>query len=176
MTPIAFTLTEADMLAASRLGMVSTLRANIGRLVLTLIGVSGFIAALISLFDWDGWVGLAKLFGILLAIYVAILIIALPLIWFFLVKWRVRKNMRQIAALSREQQLSWNTESFEVTSSQGNSRFPYAEIHQWAANDMSLIIYPADHIFFAFPMRMFGSEPQHSSFIEALNASTARRI
>jgi hypothetical protein len=175
-TPIAFTLTEVDMIGAGRLGMVATYRKNIVKSIGWLVGLSAVVAAIIVAFGRDDWSRFPIMFGALLLFYTLLLGFALPLVWLFVVKRNVRKNMRQIAALSREQHFSWTTEGFEVTSSQGISRFPFDEIHQWAVNDTSLILYPADHLFFAFPLRIFESEAQTNEFIAALDGSSAKRI
>ncbi len=176
MTPITFILTEEDMIAASRLGMVATYRKNVLKSIMWLILVSAAAAAVIVGFGGDDWTRYPIMFGALLLVYTLLLAVALPLVWLFVVKRTVRKNMRQIAALSREQHFSWTAEGFKVTSSQGVSRFPYDEILQWAANDRSLILYPADHLFFAFPKRIFENEGQEQEFVAALECSTAKRI
>lgn len=176
MTPIGFTLTEEDMLAATKLGTLATYRKNYGKIILMLFVVTLVISGGISAFDWDGWLGFAKLFGLLLATYAVLMLVAFALVWAFFIKWRVRKSMRQIAALSREQYLTWTQTGFEIESSQGNSLFPYDEIHQWAVNDTSLILYPADYLFFVFPRRIFESEAQASEFLAALEACPAKRI
>ena len=132
--------------------------------------------AIVAFGPGPDWSELPLVFAMMLAAYSILSVIGLAFVWAFYLKWRVRKNMRQISALSREQHLTWTETGFEIESSQGNTRFPYDEIHQWAANDTSVILYPADHLFFAFPKRIFESEAQASEFLAALESSPAKRI
>jgi hypothetical protein len=176
MIPIGFILTEVDLIAASQLAMLRTYNKNAFKYIVILVGVAALVSCVIAIFNWEGWMELAISFGILLAIYGGLIVLATIFSWTFFIKWRSRKNFRQIAALGREQCLRWNEHELEVTSSQGISRFPYDEIHQWAANDTTIIIYPADHLFFPFPVRIFESAAQCDDFVASLSASSARRI
>jgi YcxB-like protein len=156
--------------------MLRTYKKNAVKFALTLIGIAAIVACVIAIFDWNGWLRLAQSFGILLLIYAVLMVIVSIFFWLFFIKWRTRKNLRQMAALRREQSISWNESAIEMTSSQGMSCFPYDEIHQWAANDTAIIVYPADYLFFAFPSRIFESEEQRIDLIAALSASPAQRI
>ncbi len=176
MTPVSFILNEEDLLAASRFAMLRTYKKNTGKFALILISVAAIVSSITAASDWNGWVDLMQIFGIIVLIYAFLILIASVFSWLFFIKWRTRKNLRQMAALRREQIISWNESAVEMTSSQGIFRMPYDEIHQWAANETAIIIYPADYLFFAFPSRIFESKKQRDELIALLSASPARRI
>jgi uncharacterized protein YjeT (DUF2065 family) len=176
MTPIRFTLDAADLLSAVRFGFLRSLRHAWPRIVLTMVVIAAVIAIALAILI-DGDITRAGIsFLIFAGFYTAVMLVVLPGIYWLAAPAKTRKMIRQMPVLSREQTLSWDHTHIEATSSAGTLRMPFAELHQWAANNALVIVYPADHLLYAFPRRIFGDGALFAQFQTRLAAAGVKRI
>jgi hypothetical protein len=176
MTPITYTLTAADMVNAVRLGFLRSLRRNGVRLLLTMAVIAALIALGLALLI-DGSLSRAgQTFMILLAFYVAVIAVMLPILYFIITPIRTRKMMQQMPVLSREQTLSWDATHIETSSSNGTMRMPFAELHQWASSETLVIIYIAEHLLYPFPRWIFPDDAHFQAFQQQLQSAGVTRI
>ena len=176
MTPIAFTLTEADMVAGNRLAIRRSLRKLALRELLVVIAIPLGITMLTYAIQPKPFADVLMLFVKLLGVFIALAVVFTLVLIFLMPKQRARKNFRQMPALRRSQSVNWDATSITFTSDYGNASIPLADLHQWAADDEIVIIYPADHLFYMLPSRVFGDRRDWDSLIAALEASPVLRI
>jgi YcxB-like protein len=176
MTPIPFTLTEADMLAGNRLAIRRYIRNGALRFVIGVIAVSAGVTMIAFAFAPRPFADAMTLFAEILAIYTALAIALGVFIVFVAPKQRAKKNFKQMPALRRGQSVVWDDAAIAFTSEYGNASIPFADLHQWAADDEIVIIYPADHLFYMLPARVFATEGDRDALIAALEASPVKRI
>ncbi len=180
MTPIAFTLTEADMLAGNRLAIRRSVRKGAPRYALAVVAISLGVTLIACALQPRDFADVAFLFGKIFAIYIALAFVLAILVLFFAPKQRAKKNFKQMPALRKGQTVAWDGTSIAFTSEYGNATIPLAELHQWAAddgaNDGIVILYPADHLFYMLPARVFTTEADRDALIAALEASPVARI
>jgi uncharacterized protein YjeT (DUF2065 family) len=175
-TPLRYTLEPADLLSAVRYGFVRSLRHAWPRLLLTMLAIAAVVAIGLAIFIDGDFARAGVTFLVLASFYGVVLMLILPGLYWLAAPAKTRKMMRQMPVLSREQTLAWDDTHIEATSSAGVLRMPFAELHQWAANDAQVIIYPADHLVYAFPQRIFGDESLYNEFQARLVAAGVRRI
>ncbi len=176
MTPIAFTLTEADMLTGNQLAMRRYIRKGAPRFALGVIAVSAGVTMIAFAFAPRPLADVMTLFAQILAIYVALAIALGLFIIFVAPKQRARKNFNQMPALRRGQTVMWDDAAIGFTSEYGSVSIPFADLHQWAADDDVVILYPADHLFHMLPARVFETSADRDRLIAALEASPVKRI
>jgi hypothetical protein len=176
MTPIAFTLTEADMLAGNTLAIRRYVRKGAPRYALAIVLVSFGVTAIAYAFSPRPFEGVVTLFLGLLVLYTVLAVVLALFIVFIAPRQRAKKNYTQMPALRKGQTVVWDETSIAFTSDYGNASIPFADLHQWAANDDIVIIYPADHLFYMLASRVFTSPADRASLIAALEASGVKRI
>jgi uncharacterized protein YjeT (DUF2065 family) len=175
-TPLRYTLGPADLLSAVRFGFIRSLRHAWPRILLTMVAIAAVIAIALAVFIDGDITRAGEGFLILAGFYAAVMLVVLPGIYWLAAPAKTRKMMRQMPVLSREQTLSWDDTHVEATSSAGTLRMPFAELHQWAANDALVMVYPADHLLYAFPRRIFGDGALFAQFQARLIAAGVKRI
>jgi hypothetical protein len=176
MTPITYTLTEADMVSAVQLGFLRSLRRGVVRLLVTMVVIAALIAFGLGLIIDGGLSHAGQAFMLLTAVYAAAAVVMLPILYFIFVPIRTRKMMRQMPVLAREQILSWDSAHIETSSSNGTMRMPFAELHQWAASDTQVIIYIAEHLLYPFPRWIFADGQQFQGLQDRLRSAGVQRI
>jgi YcxB-like protein len=176
MTPIKYALLPADVLAAARLGFIRIYRKNLFRNAAIVIAIAAVISGAGEYLDGFVLASFLEGFGILTAIYAGLFVILVPITWYILLPRRTKKTFRQMPAISLEQTLSWDDEAIMISSSHGQMRVPCKEFHRWAANDKQIIIYPADHVFYVLPRRIFASEQDFAALAELLHRSGVTKI
>jgi len=175
-TPIAFTLSESDVLAGNRLAMRRSVRKGLPRFALILIMIALGITLFAYAMNSQPLPIVAILFAKVFAIYSAVGGVIMLILLFVMPKQRAKKNMAQMPALGREQMVAWDNTTIAFTSHYGNVQVPFADLHQWAADDGIVIIYPADHLFHMIPERLFNAPSDRDGLIAALEASGVKRI
>jgi hypothetical protein len=175
-TPILYTLSEADVISGMRYGIVRNLRKNTVKLTLLVSLVSVLVSLVIFAISPGSGKDFLMLFGGLLATYAAGMLLFMICAWLFISKIRTRKSFKQMPALSREQQLSWDDSGFHIKSSSGDTKIPFDEIHQWAANSGQVLIYPSDYMHFVMPARIFEPASLIDDLTHRLEQCRARRI
>jgi hypothetical protein len=176
MTPIAFTLTEADMLAGNRLAIRRYARKGVVKFALWVIAISLAVSLFAFAMATRPFVDALLLFAKILGIYTAIGLIILVIILTVTPKQRAKKNFKQMPALSRGQTVSWDDTVISFASEYGNASIPLAELYQWAADGEIVIVYPADHLFYMLPARVFEAPGDRERLIATLEASGVKRI
>ena len=176
MTPIHFTLNHEQAIKATRFGATRVLRKNLVRIALLLVIVSALIAGIISIINGYRPPVFIENFLSLFAGYLLLLILLMPAIGYILIPRRVRKSFRQMPALGREQRILWDDTILTITSDYGESNMAFAEIHQWAANDDFLLIYPMDHMHHILPRTIFGSAAFYNEICSKLEKYGSTRI
>lgn len=96
------------------------------------------------------------------------------LLYFWLVGHRARKQFNQISFLKREQKLSWNAQKLFFQSDNGNTHFDIDEFHQCAADSQILLLYPAEHLFYFLPRRIFKSDAQFDALVTQIRQSETK--
>jgi hypothetical protein len=176
MTPIKYTLLPEDVLAAARLGFIRIYPKNLFRNAAIVIVIAAVIAGVGEYLDGFVLASFLKGFGILTAIYAGLFVALIPISWHLLLPRRTKKTFLQMPAISLEQTLSWDDEAVMISSSQGQMRVPCKEFHRWTANDKQIIIYPADHVFYVLPRRIFASQQDFVALAELLHRSGVTKI
>jgi anthranilate synthase component II len=180
MTPVAFTLTANDMVAGNRLAVRRYVRKGAVKFAIAVVIVSLAVSVFAFGMRTRPVADALLLFGKIFATYAVIAIVFTLGVLFIMPKRRATKNFRQMPALSREQAVSWDETSITFNSTYGNAIIPLAELHQWAADDRAndgiVIIYPADHLFYMLPARVFATPSDRERLIAALEASGIKRI
>ncbi len=176
MTPIAFTLTLDDMLAGNKLAIRRYVRKSSLKFAVGIIAVSLGVTLIAYAARPQPFGDVAVLFAEILAIYAVLALVICVAVLFLAPQQRAKKNFKQLPALSREQSVSWDDEAIAFTSSYGNVSFPIADMHQWAADDGIVILYPADHLFYMLPSRGFENGGDRERLIAALERSPVPRI
>ena len=176
MTPVAFTLTLDDMIAGNRLAIRRSVRKGAPKFALWIV----IISVAISLFAFGmrtrPLADALILFGKIFAIYAAIGIVIALIIVFIMPKQRAKKNFTQMPALRRDQTVSWDDTSIAFASDYGNARLPFADLHRWSAGGGIVILYPADHLFYILPNRIFANNDDRDNLIAALEGSLVPQI
>jgi hypothetical protein len=164
------------MLAGNRLAIRRYVRKASPKFAIGIIAISLGVTLIAYAARPQPFGDVLLLFGEILAIYAVLaLVIGLALL-FLAPHQRAKKNFKQIPALSREQTVSWDDASISFISGYGNVSFPIADMHQWAADDGIVILYPADHIFYMLPSRVFENERDRESLMAALERSPVPRL
>ena len=176
MTPIAFTLTQADILAGNRLAIRRSVRKGLVKFALIVLGIALGITVFVYAMNPQPLAAVAELFAKILAVYSGVGAAIILILLFVMPKQRAKKNIAQMRALSREQTVAWDDTTIAFTSGYGNAQVPFADLYRWAADDGIVIIYPADHLFYMIPERVFASQSDRDTLIAALEASTVPRI
>ncbi len=176
MMPISYILLPDDVTTGARLGFIRIYRKNALRTALTIIAIAGVISGGIELFDGFDLTAFIASFLTLSVIYLILAIILIPIIWFIVIPRKTKKTFQQMPEVSREQSISWDELAITTTNSQGNARVLFAEFHRWASNEHCVIIYPADHIFYVFPRRIFTNPHDFEALIDVFRRSGVQRI
>ena len=176
MTPVSFTLTLDDMIAGNRLAYRRYGRKVMARYVLAMVGISLGVTLIAYAAAPRSLAEILLLFGKIFSVYAVLSVVLILCVLFLLPKQRAKKNFNQMPALRREQSVSWDDASIAFMSEYGNARIPFAELYQWAADDGIVIIYPADHLFYMLPQRVFVNGDDRDRLIGALESSLVRRI
>ena len=174
MTPLPYTLTVDDLVYGSRLAMRRQLATKWWKFMLFIAAVAAAVPMAIVI--WNGW-NAAKWFEgfrMMLAIYLPLGLAFWLFIYFWLVGKRARKQFRQAPMLSREQRVHWDDEKMFFESANGTTHFDINELHQVCADDQILLLYPADHIFYVLPRRLFESDAQFNSLVSRVKQSGAK--
>ncbi len=176
MTPTAFTLTLDDMVAGNQLAFRRYGRKAMPRYILVMIAISLGVTLIAYAAVPRPLPEILQLFGEIFGVYAALSVVLFLFVLLVMPKQRAKKNFKQMPALSREQTVSWDSASIAFASEYGNARIPLAELYQWAADDEIVIIYPADHLFYMLPRRVFANGDDRDRLIGALESSLVRRI
>jgi hypothetical protein len=174
--PIAFTLTYDDILAGNTLAIRRSLRKAAPRYALGLTIAAMGVSVIAFAIKPSSFAELLLLFGKIFALYIILAAAIFLLAILFTPKLRAKKNMKQMRALTYDQTVAWDETSISFSSDYGNARIPIIDLHQWSANDGIVIIYPADHLFYMIPSRVFADRSDWDSLITALQNSKVQRI
>lgn len=166
MNPIVFNITEADATNATRLGFLKTNKEKALRTILIIIIVAALVACITLFFNKPSFTKYFTAFGYILSFYLILYMLFLPLCYKWIIPHRVRKQFKQMPALSQEMQLSWTQEYFIFRSGRSVSEVPFSELHKWCVNENSITIYPSDLIHYMLPKHAF---PNDESYIELQN-------
>ncbi len=176
MTPVTFTLTLDDMIAGNRLAIRRYVRKGAAKFAFATFIISLAVCLIAFGMKVRPFSEALILFGKIFAIYAGLGVLFAVVILFSMPKQRARKNFAQMPSLSRDQTVSWDDATIAFTSGYGNANIPLAELHRWAADDGIVIIYPADHLFYMLPARVFEGEGHRLGLISALERSSVLRI
>jgi hypothetical protein len=176
MTPVPFTLTHDDLVAGNALAIRRSLRKAAPRyamaLALAALGVTLIAFAIKPQPIADTAILFVKIFAIYWALTILIFLLAI----FVAPKLRANKNGKQMPALTRDQSVSWDETAMSFASHYGSTRVPLTDFYQWAANDGIVIIYPADHLFYMLPKRIFSDHHDWDNLVSVLQNSKVPRI
>jgi hypothetical protein len=176
MTPVSFTLTSEDMIAGNRLALRRYLKKGAPRYALGVLLAAVGVTLIAYAFRAQALDRMVVVFLEILAIYAALAILLIVFLLFVAPHQRAKKNFKQMPALSREQTVSWDEGEIAFTSKYGSVSIPYGDLHQWAADEELVILYPADHLFHMLPSRVFQSETDRTALISALKNNAVKRI
>lgn len=176
MTPIIFTLTEADAIEATRLGFTQGYKNKFFRNILIIAFVAAAVACISFFFDTITFKKYLTLFGYVFAFYIILWLLFLPICNHIIIPYRVRKQFKQMPALSQEMQLSWTQDDFIFRSGKSVSEVPFSDLHKWCANDNSLTIFPSDLIHYMIPRRAFPDDAVFTEIQNRLHENGVKKI
>ena len=176
MTPIKYTLTPEDVTAAGRFGFAQIYKENFPRNMLILLAVAAVVALVINLvigFSLDEFV---EGFIMLAIVYFICFVLFFPIAWYLLIPWRSGKTFKQMPSISREQQLSWDDDAVTFSHENGQFKQPFAEFYRWGHNAEAIVIYPASHMFYTLPRRIFPDSASYDALIRRLAETKAEQL
>ncbi len=176
MTPIPFTLTEADVVAGNRLAIHRSSRKAAPKLVFWLLALTIGVTLFAYVMRPQPLDRVAQLFGQILAIYVGVAIVVGIIVLYWMPKQRARANMAQMRTLSRAQSVAWTNDTISFTADYGHATIPLADLRQWAADPEIIILYPADHLFYMIPRCAFEQQADWDNLMSVFEQSTVPRI
>jgi hypothetical protein len=167
-TPITFTLTLDDMLAANRLAMQRYVRKGLPKFSLAVVVTALVVTLIAYAFNPKPMAVAGALFARIVALYVGVAAVGVAYVLFVAPRLRAKKNMAQMPALSRAQTMEWDETTITFSSDTGHMTVPLTDVHQWAANETVLILYPADHLFYCIPRQYVTDKTSWDRLITAI--------
>jgi hypothetical protein len=143
-------LTEADLLAVSKLTMRGARRLFLILGIVDLLGIA--VAVWLEIadpFHLDGSIGF-MLGGAALLSGASLLYAVLVLL-----PKGIKRSFSQNKALQRPHSLSWDADKLTFTSEQANVALPWTDFRRWRANEGYFVLYITDRQIRVLPKRAF---------------------
>jgi uncharacterized membrane protein YidH (DUF202 family) len=172
-TPLRFTLSEELVVKAAKL---AASRYQLQFLCFAL--VVGLLTSAFFLFSRPKWNLERELLQTFLIVASAV---AMGLLILGLMRWWVypsqaRKNFRQQKALSEDMSFSWTDTEFRYATGKSRTEMPLENLHGYRASDEIIILYLSDAIYHAIPVDTFGGSEAHAAFMRQLEKAGLRRL
>jgi hypothetical protein len=171
----AFTMTEADYVAAHR----DWFRSTIGKrkvIVRLAVGATAVFAIGMALAwsDGEGLTGQAIYAACLAAAFIVLVLFCLGLTYALMPR-RAGRLFRQQTAMHKPMSVAWSDEGMVHRSANGEGRYAWSDLHRWSTARSAILIYQTDQMFHVVPRRVL-TAGQTADLIKTLNEKGPPRL
>lgn len=173
MTPVAFTIDETLIVAASRLHL-SRYRLRFFAFIL----ICAVIGAMLTLLDRDQGDAGALLIRAAWAMVPTLalgLVLALALHYLFF-PFIARRNFRQQKALAEPMLLSWTDDEYCYTTGKSRTVMPFAHLYGYRRSDSLILLYLTNVLYLVVPVAPLRSSATETALVAQLEKAGIRRL